>query len=80
MNYCVIKNTTTIIDGSLNNKEIMFKNAVNAKFTEDEVEILTEEEYQKRKELEPKPIIEPTLVEENRADIDYISIMIGVDL
>lgn len=59
MRYCVIKDTTTVIDGSNNSTEIMRENAQNAGFTESEVEILTEEEYQARKALEPvepKPI------------------------
>jgi len=63
MKYCVIKNTTKVIDGSENPLEIMLQNAINAGFTENEVEILTEEEYQARKELEPKPLQEPTLEE-----------------
>jgi len=63
MKYCVIKNTTKVIDGSENALEIMLQNAENAGFTETEVEILTEEEYQARLENEPKPIQEPTLEE-----------------
>lgn len=63
MKYCVIKNTTTIIDGSENPLEIMLQNAQNSGFVENEVEILTEEEYQARVELEPKPITEPTTEE-----------------
>ena len=60
MKYCVIKDTTKVIDGSENPIEIMLQNAQNSGFTETEVEILTEEEYQARKELEPKPTQEPT--------------------
>jgi hypothetical protein len=60
MRYCVIKNTTTIIDGSENPIEIMLQNAQNAGFSENEVEILTEEEYLQRVEAEPKPIQPPT--------------------
>ena len=55
MKYCVIKDTAKIIDGSDNPTEIMLQNAINAGFTESEVEILTEEEYQSRKALEPLP-------------------------
>lgn len=58
MKYCVIKDTTKIIDGSENPQEVMMQNAINAGFTEPEVEILTEEEYQQRLENEPK---QPTL-------------------
>lgn len=45
MQYCVIKNTTIVIDGSENPEEIMLQNAVNAGYSELEVEILTESEY-----------------------------------
>lgn len=48
MKYCVIKNTIKVIDGSDNLEEIMFKNAESAGFTNEEVEILSEEEYQSR--------------------------------
>jgi len=61
MKYCVIKNTSIIIDGSENTEEIMRENALNAGFSE--FEILTEEEYKERKvneEIEPQP---PTLQE-----------------
>ncbi|ABR46667.1 hypothetical protein Amet_4342 [Alkaliphilus metalliredigens QYMF] len=80
MKYCVIKNTTKVIDGSSNSSEIMLQNALNAGLTEEEIEILTEEEYQARKDLEPIAPKEPTLEEKNRADIDYIAIMTGVDI
>lgn len=63
MKYCVIKNTSTVIDGSKNPPEIMLQNAINAGFTESEVEILTEEEYQARKALEPVPPKELTEIE-----------------
>lgn len=61
MKYCVIKDTTKVIDGSENPTEIMLQNAQNAGFTENEVEILAEEEYEARKELEPKPTELPSL-------------------
>jgi hypothetical protein len=38
----------------------MVQNAQNAGFTETEVEILTEEEYEARKALEPEPLQSPT--------------------
>jgi hypothetical protein len=53
MKYCVIKNTTKVIDGSENHDEIMAQNAQNAGITD--YEILTEEEYEVRKTLEPTP-------------------------
>lgn len=53
MKYCVLKNTTQILDGSKNPSEVMIQNAINAGFSEKEVEILTEEEYEARKALEP---------------------------
>lgn len=80
MRYCVIKDTTKVIDGSDNPLEIMLQNAMNTGFTENEVEILTEEEYLTRVENEPKTAQEPTLEEKNRADIDYLAIMTGVEL
>lgn len=46
MRYCVIKDTTTIIDGSDNPDDVMVQNAINAGFPE--YEILTEVEYQAR--------------------------------
>ena len=78
MRYCVVKGTTTVVDGN-NPTELMLQNAINAGFTESEVEILTEEEYQARNDLEPE-IKEATLEQKNRADIDYIAIMMGVQL
>ena len=63
MKYCVVKNTTKLIDGSENPIEIMLQNAINAGFAEAEVEILTEEEYQTRLKNEPKPLPLPTAEE-----------------
>lgn len=54
MKYCVSKNTTKVIDGSDNSAEIMAQNAQSAGISE--FEILTEEDYQTRKALEPVPI------------------------
>ena len=55
MKYCVVKNTTKVIDGSENPLEIMLQNALNTGFSALEVEILTEEEYLARVNLEPIP-------------------------
>lgn len=74
MKYCVIKDTVKVIDGSENPIGIMLQNAQNAGFAETEVEILLEEEYLARVELEPKPITEPTTEElqmEYNIDLDY---------
>lgn len=68
MRYCVVKNTTTIIDGSKNSQEVMLQNAENAGFAENEVEILTEEEYKARKALEPIPPKELTEIEQLRLE------------
>lgn len=68
MEYCVIKNTTKVIDGSENHILVMRDNAIKAGFTVDEIEILTEEQYKARKELEPKPI--PKLTEEQQRLLD----------
>ncbi len=78
MRYCVVKGTTTVVDGN-NPTELMLQNALNAGFTESEVEILTEDEYKVRLEIMQKPP-EPTLDNKNRADIDYLAIMMGVEL
>lgn len=75
MKYCVIKNTTKVIDGSENPIEIMLQNAENAGFTEAEVEILTEEEYEARKALEPTPPQEPT-AEERLTALEEVMLMI----
>jgi hypothetical protein len=63
MKYCVVKDTIKIIDGSENLQEVMLQNALNAGFTELEVEVLTEEEFEARKALEPIPPQEPTEIE-----------------
>ena len=82
MIYCVIKDTVRIIDGSENPTEIMLQNAQNAGFNENEVDILTEEEYQARKELEPEPPKEPTkeeILEQRINDLElYILTMEGL--
>jgi len=70
MKYCVIKNTTTIIDGSDNPDEIMAQNAQNAGITD--FEILTEEEYLARKANEPTPPEqEITSLKAQLAETDY---------
>lgn len=63
MKYCVAKGTIKIIDDSNNSVETILQNAQNAGFTESEVEILTEEEYQERLENQPKPPQPPSLEE-----------------
>lgn len=73
LKYCVIKNTTKVIDGSNNTADIMLQNAQNTGFIESEVEILTEAEYQARKELEPMQPKEPTkeeLLEQRINDLE----------
>lgn len=55
MRYCVVKNTTVIIDGSENHDEIMYKNAQSSGFTTDQIEILTQEQYEARKAIGPIP-------------------------
>lgn len=72
MKYCVIKNTTTIIDGSDNADAVMIQNALNAGFVETEVEILTEEEYGARKALEPVPG-QPSTTEERITELELIT-------
>ena len=55
MKYCVIKDTTKIIDGSDNPDEIMAENALNSGYSAEQVEILTHDEYLMRKANEPIP-------------------------
>ncbi len=70
MKYCVIKDTTTVIDGSDNPAETMAKNAQNAGITN--FEILTEEEYQLRKRNEPvTPKQEIEALKTQLAETDY---------
>lgn len=78
MMYCVIKDTTKVIDGSENPIEIMLQNAQNAGFSEAEVEILTEEEYKQRLENEPKPVQPPTTEERLEAlELAMLDIVLG---
>lgn len=71
MKFCVIKDTTTVIDGSKNSEEIMIQNALNAGLTETEVEILTEEEYETRKSLEPKILEQISKFKVELTETDY---------
>lgn len=80
MKYCVIKNTTTIIDGSENPREIMLQNALNAGFTESDVEILTQEEYQARKSQEPQPLPIPTTEERLKMAEETILFLMDMNL
>lgn len=64
MRYCVIKDTSTVIDASKTNTNDQFAIAyTSAGFEESEVEILTEEEYLARVESEPKSPQPPTTEE-----------------
>ena len=78
LRYCVIKDTTKIIDGSANSLEIMLQNAQNTGFSESEVEILTEEEYMERVELEPKPVPPPSVKERLAVAEETINIILGL--
>ena len=57
--YCVVKDSIDVIDSGQSNN-IMLQNAINTDFKESEIEILTEEQFQARLELEPKPIELPS--------------------
>jgi len=78
MNYCVIKNTTTIIDGSENSEEIMLQNAESAGFTNINVEILTEEEYRTRVNDLPTPTPVPTVEERLASTEEMLTMLMGV--
>jgi ABC-type branched-subunit amino acid transport system substrate-binding protein len=60
MNYCVVKNTVIIINSN-NPDEVMLEDAINSSFTSDEVEIISQEEYQNRVNNAPKGIQEPII-------------------
>ena len=78
MKYCVVKNTTIVIDGSDNPAEIMLQNAQSAGFTASEVEVLTGEEYQARKALEPVPVPMPTAEERIEAlEMALLEVILG---
>lgn len=68
MRYCVIKDTTTVIDGSRNADNIMLQNAINAGFIAEQVEILNQQQYEERKSTEPKPEPEINEVEKLRLE------------
>ena len=53
--YCVVKGTTIVIDGSLNPEGVLIQNALNAGYDKEQVEILTQEQYDERKALVPIP-------------------------
>ena len=76
---CVIKGTTIQIDSLLSNSvEIMLQNAQNAGFTESEIEILTEEEFEERKSQEPQPIQPPSLEERLLIAEETINVILGL--
>ncbi|SDO76834.1 hypothetical protein [Clostridium gasigenes] len=63
MKYCVVKNTTTIVDGSENSEKVMYENAENAGYDNKKVEILTQEEYETRLIKIKIPISSPSIEE-----------------
>lgn len=78
MKYCVVRNTTKVIDGSDNPPEIMLQNAINSGFEESEIEMLTEEEYKARKALEPQPAPTPSVEERLAIAEETINIILGL--
>ena len=83
MRICIEKSTGKLIESQSDATEgTLIQNAVNAGFSEADIEEkeVTESEWQAILIAQPKPIQEPTLEERNRADIDYIAIMTGVEL
>lgn len=63
MLVAVIKDTSEfIISGDFNQNTIV-QNAINAGFTAEQVEILTQAEYDARKALEPQPEVQPSEIE-----------------
>lgn len=83
MRYCVVKDTTTVIDGSLNTDDVMLQNAINAGFTNNQVEILTQEQFDIRKAIEPLPEPVPSETEiltNYLLDVDMRLIIVEMDL
>lgn len=61
MKYCVRIGTANEIESSNHlSDETLIKNAINAGFAVEQVEILTQAEFDERKALEPEPIKEPS--------------------
>lgn len=58
MRYCVKKDSCIVIDGSNNPQDIMIENSISAGFKVDEVEIITEEEYVKRVEVNKAEVVQ----------------------
>ena len=80
MNFCVIKDTVKVVDGSKNDINTMIQNAIKAGFTESEVEILTEEEYLARKVLEPIVPHPPTIEDRvTNTEIDVVALEETID-
>jgi hypothetical protein len=83
MRICVEKSTGKLIEMQSDATEgTLIRNAVAAGYNEVDIEEkeTTAEEYQAMLDAQPKPQIEPTIEERNRADIDYLAIMTGVGL
>lgn len=75
--HCVVKDTLIEIDSSETSAdEVFMTNALNSGFAKNEVEILTKEEYLARRELEPKPIIEPSIEERVKTTEETIMMLL----
>jgi hypothetical protein len=78
MKYCVILGTITVIDGSDNSNELMVENASSAGYTENQIEILTAEQYKQRVDSVPGPALPPTDSERITALEDAITALLGL--
>ena len=77
-NYCVVRGTTKVIDNTSRTVEFMLQNAQNAGFSENEIEILTEEEYLQRLESEPKLPQVPTAEDRIEAlELALLEVVLG---
>lgn len=74
MSYCVIKNTSIVIDQQ-EDQELMQKNAENAGISK--FEIITDEEYITRKLQNPDPSIEISKLKVKLSQTDYAVIKIA---
>jgi len=63
MRYCVIKDTTKVINNGLNTDESFLSDAKSAGLEVNKVEVLTKEEFESRKALEEQQPKEPSEIE-----------------
>lgn len=79
MRYCVIKDTTKVVDGSTNSDDVMLQNAQSVGYTVKQVEILTQSEFDARKALEPVPeVIDADTILNAKIEVQTINTLIDL--